>query len=193
MRDSQHTGLRRCLPAGNDLALTGRLEAAFGACRDFHARSGIAGTPGAGGRVQDVPPVFMQMPIPVVESVQMPPQSAGRWTMAEMERRGQDSRTYHAWVRRGRTCWNAWSGSGTAGRRPMPGPGATSLGTGNFRVLQCDTDCRMCGLMPVVDEMPRGGPDRTPEERRTIDEESDRFLKRVNRRFREAGIDSYVY
>ena len=155
-------------------------------------RSGVAGTPGAGGRVQDVPPVFMQMSIPVVESVRMPPQSAGRWTMAEMERRDRDSRTYHVWVRRGEDLlerldrvWNGRSQANAWARR--------NLGTGSFRVLQCDTDCRMCGLMPEVDETPRVGPGWTPEERRIIEEETDRFIERVNRRFREAGIDSHLY
>ena len=81
----------------------------------------------------------------------------------------------------------------TADRGEVDNGGDGEVGTGNFRVRQCDTDCRMCGLMPEVDETPHVGRDWTPEERRIIEEETDRLIERVNRRFRKASIDSHLY
>ena len=39
VRGSQHTGSRRCLPAGDDFVLMAYLEAAVGVFHDFHLHS----------------------------------------------------------------------------------------------------------------------------------------------------------
>ena len=62
VRGSQHTGSRRCLPAGDDFALIAYLETAVGVFQDFHLHSGIAGTLGAGEQLPPLRPHCQPLP-----------------------------------------------------------------------------------------------------------------------------------